>query len=491
MTKSSSSRMNNLSVWLDERTGIKKALRGVLNQPIRGGARWAYVFGSALLALLAIQVLTGIFLALYYVPSADHAHVTVAYIQKVVPGGSLIRGLHYYGASAVVILVVCHFAQTFLFGAYKAKRELLWMFGGVLLLLILSFAFSGQLLPWDQQAYFSTRVGTSIAGEIPVFGYLQKRIMLGGADVTSITLTRFFMIHVFILPLALGFLVFLHVFLFRRAGWAGSFHHPQDGRVEPFYPKQSFMTAVFVLLVFASLLVLARLVPATLGPEATPGADVLARPPWYFLPLFEMLKYFPGKLALIPALVLPGLLSGGLFLLPFFDRRPERHPLKRRLATATLLVLLLGAGSLIWLAKHQDRANPEINAKLVRQENLARAFLKTDFHPQQIGPARVPNTVGATKVSSVSADPPQAFTKGCAVCHGDHGEGSDQGPVLVGITSKPNRSREDLLRLLNDPGPFKLKDPMPTSFPDLSADDKWKIVDWLGKLASQDTAQRR
>src|SRR6266498_1021309 len=179
--------------WLDERTNLRGLLRGALDEPIRGGARWAYVFGSTLLFLFGLQAVTGIFLAMYYVPSADHAHASVAYIQKAVAGGALIRGLHYYGASAMIILVVAHLTQTLLYGAYKGKREMLWIVGGVMLLIVLGFAFTGYLLPWDQAAFFGTKVGTSIAGEIPVVGPVQQRIMLGGTELTTLTLSRFFM----------------------------------------------------------------------------------------------------------------------------------------------------------------------------------------------------------------------------------------------------------------------------------------------------------
>src|SRR6185295_16913382 len=198
--------------WLDERTGIQQIVRRTLDEPIRGGARWSYVFGSSLVLLFVIQALTGVFLTMYYVPSADHAHVSVAYIQKAVPGGALIRGLHYYGASAMIILLITHLSQTFLFGAYKQKREVLWIIGCVLMLLTLGFAFTGQLLPWDQEAYFGTKVGTSIAGEVPLLGRLQQRVLLGGTDVNSSTLSRFFMAHVFLLPLALLVLASLHVY---------------------------------------------------------------------------------------------------------------------------------------------------------------------------------------------------------------------------------------------------------------------------------------
>jgi ubiquinol-cytochrome c reductase cytochrome b subunit len=481
------STINKTYEWLDERTGIKQIVRRALDEPIRGGARWSYVFGSALLLLFVIQALTGIFLTMYYVPSADHAHVSVAYIQKAVPGGGLIRGLHYYGASAMVILLIVHLTQTFLFGAYKQRRELLWIVGGVLLLLTLGFAFTGQLLPWDQEAYFGTKVGTSIAGEIPVIGPLQQRIMLGGSDITSSTLSRFFMAHVFLLPLALGFLAFLHVYLFRHAGAAGPYH-AQSSRADRFYPKQLFKDSVFFLIVFVALVAVATLMPAALGPPAKPGSDFLARPAWYFLPLFQLLKYFPGRLALIPTMLLPGLLFTLLFLLPFLDRRQERHPFKRPLATSGLVLLLLGGGSLVFLAKYEDRANPEFNAKLQHQEELARIFLKAEFRPQEVGDPFARKVSTAAVSAKTNAEPPLAFIATCALCHGDHAEGNDLGPPLLGVAAKPNRTKDDLLRILDNPMAYGLKDPMPVSFPDLSADDKRLIVDWLVNLNNHDRA---
>ena len=140
--KLSTPQFADLYEWIDERTGIKGILHELLEEPIRGGARWAYVFGSILLFLFTIQVVTGIVLSLYYVPSADHAHASVAYIQKAVPGGALLRGLHHYSASGMVIFAIIHLAQTFIYGAYKKKRELVWVAGGVMLLIIFGFAFN-------------------------------------------------------------------------------------------------------------------------------------------------------------------------------------------------------------------------------------------------------------------------------------------------------------------------------------------------------------
>jgi ubiquinol-cytochrome c reductase cytochrome b subunit len=567
--------------WLDERTGISWLIDSVLDEPIRGGARWAYVFGSTLVFLFALQVVTGMFLAMYYTPSADHAHASVAYIQKAVPGGALLRGLHYYGASAMVIIIVAHIAQTFLYGAYKGKRELLWIVGSLLLLLVLSFAFTGYLLPWDQEAYFGTKVSTSVASEIPIVGPLLQRIMLGGSELTTLTLSRFFMVHAFLLPLAAGLLVVLHVYLFRKAGPAGPFDHKGDHLVERFYPKQLLKDSISVLIVFIVLVALAELMPARLGPQADPTSDFLARPPWYFLPLFELLKYFPGKLSLIPTVVLPAVLFGLILLLPFFDRRRERHPLKRPVATLALVFTLFSSVGLIVLSKYQDGANLEFSAKLKEQDEEAKAFLKLPFEPQEIGrsiaapspqvmtnpvetgarPLKIflancanchgtdaqggalgPSLVNLARRGNLTADfltgwiaghkrepsadsmprfkqlaeserrelaewllkiqsplqsarssvqhlnlngePPAAYSTNCAFCHGERGEGNI-GPSLIGITSKPNRSPEDLLKLLDNPRAFGLKDPMPASFRDVSDDDKRAIVEWLARLKPQ------
>ena len=476
------SRLRTLSYWIDERTGVSHLWRGALDEPIRGGARWAYVFGSALAFLFALQVITGMLLSIYYVPSADHAHASVAFIQKVVRGGALFRGLHAYGASAMIILLVAHISQTFLYGAYKQKRELVWVVGGLLLLLILAFAFTGYLLPWDQEAYFATKVGVSIAGEVPVVGPAQRQIMLGGSDLTSLTLSRFFTVHVLLLPLLLGLLIVVHVYLFRRAGAAGPTHNRNDRRVDRFFPRQLLKDSIVALIIFGALLALAKFLPARLGPEADPTSNFLARPPWYFLPLFELLKYFPGRLSLIPTVLLPGALFALIFLLPFFDRRAERNPLRRPIATAVFVFILVGTVSLGALAKYQDRHNPVFDAKLKKQDEEAGAFLKSPFQPQEIGATdKSPQQKGASAPGTVG--PPAAFAENlCANCHGDHGQGGKIGPRLVGVTSKPNRSKDDLLKLLDNTRAYGLKDPMPASFPNLAPADKVKIVEWLDSL---------
>src|SRR5881275_1734793 len=251
-----SNRWQRLYHWFDRRTGIGSLLHEALDEPIPGGARWAYVFGSVLLFLFISQTITGIFLALYYVPSADRAHTTVAYIVKEVTGGSFLRSLHAYGSSAVVIVVLLHLTQTYLYGAYKGRRELLWISGCVLLGLMLAMAFTGYLLPWDQKAYFATTVGTNMLSEVPFVGNGLKRLLRGGNDMGTLTLSRFFVLHVFMIPAMIFAAVAIHIYLFRQAGAAGPIDEDlvsPKRPAEPFYPKQLVMDMGFAVLIIVAL----------------------------------------------------------------------------------------------------------------------------------------------------------------------------------------------------------------------------------------------
>src|SRR5215469_15505993 len=186
-----------LREWIDQRTGINQLVGAALDEPIPGGARYAYIFGSGLLFVFLSQIITGTFLALYYVPSVDHAHTTVAYITKQVAAGAFLRSLHVYGASAMVIIAVLHICQTFLYGSYKGRRELMWLSGSMLFALVLGMAFTGYLLPWDQKAYFATAVGTNVPGELPLVGTTVKILMRGGSKLGTLTISRFFVMHAF------------------------------------------------------------------------------------------------------------------------------------------------------------------------------------------------------------------------------------------------------------------------------------------------------
>lgn len=470
--------MAKLYDWIDERTGVRRISRVLLDEPIRGGARFAYIFGSILVFLFLLQGFTGIFLAMYYVPSVDHAHASVAYIQKVVTMGGVVRGLHYYGASLMIIFLGLHLAQTFVYGAYKQRRELLWIVGIIMLLVVLGFAFTGYLLPWDQDAYFGTKVGTGVMGEAPLAGEWMQRILLGGRDLTTITLSRFFVIHIFLLPLSLLALLVVHLYFFRRAGAAGPFHHKIDDRVDTFYPHQLFKDMVIIFAVFLVMLMLSLWIPARLGPEANPTSDFLARPPWYFLPLFELLKYFPGKLALLPTLVLPALLFGLLILLPFIDKRGERHPLRRPIAMGALILSLGGAIGLMVLSRRQDATSPEFSAKLRSQEEEAGAFLKNPFFQQEIGRTVPINPPEVKNPPVVGGRVMKIYAANCANCHGADAQGGPLAPSLVHLARTRRLTKTFILDYLTGHKREAAPGSMP-SFKQLALDDREAIADWL------------
>jgi quinol-cytochrome oxidoreductase complex cytochrome b subunit len=179
---------------------------------------WFYTLGSATLFVAVNQAVTGILLTIYYVPTPDHAYDSVQYITTQVAGGWLIRGLHHWGASVMVVLVVLHMLRVIIYGAYKYPREVTWMTGVVLLLVVIGFGFTGYLLPWDQKSYWATTVGTRIAGVVPFLGDWILRIMRGGNDLSAVTLARFFGAHVWVLPATLLLLVGTHLFLVIRNG---------------------------------------------------------------------------------------------------------------------------------------------------------------------------------------------------------------------------------------------------------------------------------
>jgi ubiquinol-cytochrome c reductase cytochrome b subunit len=445
---------NLLFEWLNRRTKLDALLREALDEPIPGGARFAYVFGSALLFIFISQAITGVFLALYYVPSADHAHTTVAYIAKQVTAGSFLRSIHAYGSSAMVILLLLHVTQTFLYGAYKGRRELLWLSGCVLFVFVLAMAFTGYLLPWDQKAYFATAVGTNIAGEIPFIGSWVKSLMRGGADMGTLTLSRFFVAHVLLVPAAIFAFVALHVYLFRAAGAAGPINEdpvsPQQP-AETFYPRQVVIDAIFALAIILVLAVLAVWWPFELGPNANPAdTRYLPRPEWYYIPIFQWLKYWPGSVSFIGIVIIPGLIAFAFASLPFFDRKLDRRPWRRPIAVCCYVFVFLALFGLGAMSYWGDRRNPGYAAQLVAQERDTAEYMHQPFKPEV-------SSTAVAGASPATADPLAAKGKliyesqSCNACHGDAGAGTPAAPALAGIGQR--MSKEQLAALLESPTP--------------------------------------
>lgn len=342
--------------WVEERTGLEATLHHLLYEQIPGSSGWHQVFGSVALFCFLLQVFTGILLAMNYAPTPGEAHSSLRYIINEVTSGRLVRGLHHFGASGMIIIVVLHMLQVYLWGAYKKPREATWMVGVVLLLLTLGFGLTGYLLPWDNRAYWGTVVTTQIAALTPGMGDLILR-MLGseGGQIGAVTFARFYSAHVLVLPLVTFAMVGLHVVLVRKHGVA-----PAAVETKPpksFYPGQVFKDTVAIFVVFAALFLLASLVKVPLGKVADPNdTSYIPRPEWYFLFLFELLKYFEGKLEVIGAIILPGVFVGLLFLTPFLDRG-KAIALKQRTYAFSLVALLgLGWAALTFAAM---KATPE------------------------------------------------------------------------------------------------------------------------------------
>jgi len=243
--------MKSLFDWLDDRTGVRGFLHEALFERVPGGARWRYVWGSTLSFAFFVQLVTGLFLWMCYSPSAQTAWESVYYIQNEMQGGWLLRGIHHFMAQAMVVLLVLHFMQVVIDGAYRAPREVNFWLGLILMQIVLALSLTGYLLPWDQKGYWATRVATNLLSVVPLVGPQLQQLVVGGADYGHMTLTRFFALHAGVLPgLLIGFLV-LHIALFRRHGLCKK--EPAKGPDAMFWPDQILKDAVACLAVMAVL----------------------------------------------------------------------------------------------------------------------------------------------------------------------------------------------------------------------------------------------
>ncbi len=375
--------------WLDERSGIRGLLRKGLYEavPVRGA--WFYTLGSATLVLILLQLITGIFLTLLYVPSVKEAWESLQYVKQHDAFGSIVRGTHLWSAYILLFVIGLHMVRTFVSGSYKRPRELNWVTGVGLFVLVIAMAITGAFLPWDQAAYWTAVVVTNIPAYIPGIGPFLRQLWRGSDTVGPVTLVRTFGIHVWLLPALLFPLIGVHLALLRKHGEFGSYVNyrgayrsregvevppaPSQRKIEPpypaapsdelwaapletedFYPHQTFkdgvVSAVLVAIVFVLAVAIGAPLEAVADPSTTSYTPV---PEWFFLPLDELLLLVPGPL--IPlSLLLP--LVGVLLLLalPFIDRDPERNPFERpavmlpgAFAVMFMLILtLLGSGRL-------------------------------------------------------------------------------------------------------------------------------------------------
>lgn len=333
--------------WLEARTGLVTVVERTLYWPVPAYVprNLFYALGGLTLFSLTFQFFSGFCLSFYYDPSAQDAYNSVDYITYQAPLGWLIRGIHHYNASALVILVAVHLCRTFFFSAYKRPRELTWLSGVALLVITLGFGFTGYLLPWDQKGYWATQVGTYIASEAPLFGDAVANLLRGGSTLGQFTLTRFYVIHVALLPVLLILLVALHLHQVHRHGIAPAPTQSRGAGTEravPSFPNWVLMNMLLGLGLLALLVYLSWYARVPLEFPANPAStDYDPMPEWYFLFLFRMLHITPGYLTPAFVVLVPGIAIGSMLLLPFLDTSNERRPWRKPVTTLIALFYIV------------------------------------------------------------------------------------------------------------------------------------------------------
>ncbi|MDQ6826204.1 MAG: cytochrome b N-terminal domain-containing protein [Candidatus Eremiobacteraeota bacterium] len=395
--------------WIEKRTGVLSLIQNFLTEDVPGGASYWYVFGSATLFAMIIQIVTGIFLTFFYAPSAATAwESTKAMVDS--PFQHFVLSLHYWGASAMIALVALHLLQTLVWGAYKAPREIQWIVGVLLFIITLVLGLTGYLLPWDLNAYFASQVAINISGTVPIIGPATQNFLQDGPTMGTLTLNRFFGVHVWLMPAALVALVGAHLMIFRHNGAAGpAVDNPRPLRPGRFWPDQMFMDTVASFLLFAVILLLSVLSPAPLDAKADPtNTAFVPYPAWYFLALFGLLGILPPWAELLGTIILPGLAVLVLFSIPWIDRSIARTFSSRRLVlNATVLAIVLVVGLSIYS-----------QVTIVQKQAEAAAAMPA-ANPGG-GPMK---TAGASSGPSGSAAGQKIFSTNCASCHGAAGQG--------------------------------------------------------------------
>lgn len=340
--------------WIERRVRARDLMGALLHVRIPADIKTFYL-GGITLFLFAVQVVTGTLLALYYKPTPETAFDSVKAITSDVTFGWLIRSVHHWGSNLMILFLVLHLLRVFFQAAYKYPRELIWIVGAGLLLATIGFGFTGYLLPWDQRAFWATTVGTEIAGSVPGIGDALLQLLRGGADVTDATLTRFFGIHVLVMPLLLGALLAVHLTLVHQLGLASPKRAQRptdtpathaDEKLMPFFPDYILDELIVWFVMLAVLVCLASVFPAGLEEKADAlSTPAHIKPEWYFLSVYEVLKHVPR----IVGVIAPAIALAIVALLPFLDRNPEVRARRRPFAILLGIVSVAGIiGLTIW-----------------------------------------------------------------------------------------------------------------------------------------------
>jgi ubiquinol-cytochrome c reductase cytochrome b subunit len=470
--------------WFDARLKVRETLLPMMEHPIprevAGPVGWWYVFGSASLTLLIVQILTGIGLSMVYVPSADKAYASLLYMNYDQPFGWFLRALHYYSGSGMLVLVLAHMTQVFLHGAYKYPRELTWCVGVLLLLCVVGMMFTGQVLRWDPDAYWGLGIGGSMAGRVPFIGPWLVRQIFGGPVIGGEALSRFFALHVFIIPGALLFFLAVHLWLVLKCGISAP---PVPGQVvdpktyDAEYEKQlkagvpflgdammkdAFCSALAVLVVVVLAAVFGPSGPSGPPNPTLPGAN--PRPDWPFLWIFALLALSPPAVETVIMLVFPLLLIVALLLVPFVSNRGERAPSRRPVAVLAVIVIYTVFGVLTyqgvkspWSPHMTAWSGAPIPEEMVKESTPLRLMGATMFQ-----------------------------NKDCRNCHALDGKGGRRGPDLTTVGTRLTRNQ--LIDQISNgtPGGINQGDPgggnMPAYGKQINPAEMSALVDFLANL---------
>ncbi len=418
--------------WFESRLGLAKPLAEAAQHPTpERSASWLYVFGSAATVLLVLQVMTGILLALVYTPSAGEAWSSLQFLNHNVTLGWFLRALHGWGSDFMIAIVLIHMVQVFLFGAYKFPRELTWIIGVFLLLLTLGMAFTGQVLRFDQDAYWGLGIGASIVSRLPLIGGPMVHLLLGGPIIGGQTLSRFFALHVFVIPGILLGLVGLHVWMVLRHGinewpmpgrivskatYVQEYHQETANNGIPFVPDAAWKDAVFAAAILLSVMACALLL-GPIGPTGQPDPTIIQtapKPDFAFLWIYAVLAYLPPSLETPFIFIAPILAIGGMLLLPLIAGEGEKHWSRRPVAVLMVAVIAVTLGIFTQLGTYTPWS-PIMEAWSA--DTIPAAYLQDRSPLQRQGALVLQN-------------------KQCRNCHALGGVGGMRGPALDNIAAR-------------------------------------------------------
>lgn len=417
--------LKQLWKWIDDRTGITETVRPLAKHLVPPDSKWTYVFGSATLFTFILQVITGVALALLYQPTSETAYQSLKYISTEAPLGSILRGIHFFGASAMILLIGIHMIRVYLSASYKFPREMSWISGVVLLGLTLGMGFTGQLLRWDSNGVWSAVVAAEQMGRVPLIGVWIARFILAGETLGGATLSRFFAFHVFLIPALLFGIIGLHVFLVFRNGIseppeAGRLVEPDQYRTwyekmlekkgVPFWPNAAWRDMLFGLGVVLVILFLAVVkgAPQIGSPPDPANIHTNPRPDWYLLWYFALFALMPRSIESVVIVFGPLLAITVLILLPIVFNRGERHPLRRPWSIGIVFFIITMIITL-WTEGAKSPWSPDFSTKPL--------------------PAKVVGEVSPTAKKGAGL----FYDKGCQFCHSISGHGGHRGPDLTTV----------------------------------------------------------